>query len=77
MRRTGFHIGGQTRIGIEFKSPTPSGEAVFFYCPDDQSLFKWFCEYRGRRGWHQLPIDRLPDGKRAKLLAFWGGKSLV
>jgi hypothetical protein len=77
MRRTGFHIGGQTRYGIEFKSPTSGGESTFFYSPDDESLFKWFTEYRGRRGWHQLPVERLPDGKRQKLLDFWGARSAV
>jgi hypothetical protein len=77
MRRTGFHIGGQTRYGIEFKSRTPAGEAIFFYCPDDESLLKWFAESRGRCGWHQLPVERLPDSKRSKLLDFWHQRSAV
>jgi hypothetical protein len=78
MRRTGFHIGGQTHYGIEFKAKTPDGkESIFFYAPDDHVLYKSFAESRGRRGWHQLPIERLPDGKRSKLLDFWHQRSAV
>jgi hypothetical protein len=73
-----YHIGGIARHGLEFRSPTPGGkESIFLFVPGENALYKWFCEYRGRRGWHQLPIERLPDSKRSKLLDFWHQRSAV
>jgi hypothetical protein len=62
MRRTGYQIKGQTKIGVEFTG----ANGFYFWAPDADRLYQW-----AGSGWHQIPVSNLGAKRRETLLRVW------
>lgn len=68
MKICAFNINNEMRSGIQFDHKNTAGLNVkFFWTPQpSEGFFKWTSP-----GWQKLPIERLPQTTRQKLMAFW------
>jgi hypothetical protein len=74
MKIATYNVNNQMRSGIQFEHRNTAGlNVLFFWSPEPtEGFFKWTSP-----GWQQLPLDRLPTGKREKLLEFWRDRARI
>jgi hypothetical protein len=75
MKIHNYQINDRGCTGIGFEAQNQQKEApYFFWIPGDTPQADQFYRWTGH-GWHQLPPDQLPPGKRVALVQFWAKRS--